>query len=226
MLVRRDLQEQTPPAGRPGRRSRRLGWTAFLALAAVLATTIAGALHPSDASAFTWSGHGSYGPVGVPVAQVGWATVGGGFEQLQAPQRVIKESPAYAKQDQYVCITHYTWEWDGGFDYENAALPGYWILSDATKNCGWIYASQTYIYDAGYRSAYNPIWGTDLHYNVKVTWQLRSGVTVGDITINYQVGNGWDNDLRCVAGVSCFADPVVNTVAIMNDGNPIFPNAS
>jgi hypothetical protein len=198
MLVRRDLQEQTPPARRPGTRSRRLRRTAFLALAAVLVTTIAGALHPSDASAFTWTGHGSYGQVGVPVARVGWVPNGIGFEQIQVPGRIVKESPLYANRDQWVCIKHRAWK----LSY------GSWSLEDKTTNCGWIYANQTYINDPGYNSPYNPIAGTNLGYDVVITWKLSSGLQVADMTIDYQVGNGYNLDLQCANHSSVYCSPV------------------
>jgi hypothetical protein len=161
---------------------------------------------PATAHAFTWSGHGSYGKVGVPVARVGFATIGGGFEQIRVPQRLITESPRYAGQDQYVCIKHRTWQLD----------LGKWSLQSVTRNCGWILANQTQIPDAGYTSAYTPITGTFLGYDVVVTWQLRNGVQVGDLTVDYQVGNGYDRDLQCALHytVHCSPDNVHGAIAI------------
>jgi hypothetical protein len=191
-------------AGRSGRGARRPWRKAMLTLAASVTMLAGMAAAPTPADAFTWSAHGSYGQVGVPVARVGWVPNGIGFEQIQVPGRIVKESPLYANRDQWVCIKHRTWE----LSYGN------WSLKDKTTNCGWIYANQTYINDPGYNSPYNPIAGTNLGYDVVVTWQLSSGLQVADMTIDYQVGNGYNLDLQCANYSSVYCSPVSNYGAV------------
>ena len=163
----------------------RAGW--FLAATILVTLATVGFAAPS-AQAFTWSGHGSYGTVQVPVAHLGFTDISGTFESLRVPPRVIGESPAYRSQDQYVCITHRTWELGGSG----------WYLRDSVRNCGWIAAAQTSIQDNGYTSRYTPVIGTPLGYDVLVTWQLRNGTKIADEQIDYQVGNGYTRDLQCV----------------------------
>jgi hypothetical protein len=179
-------------------RSRLVRGVSMLIIAAVVVAGTLDVAAPESAAAFSVTSHGSPGSVGVPPATLGY----GGYnvnEQLTAPARYIYESVPYAGRDQYVCITHRTWEYDGS-----------WILRDQQSRCGWIRAAYTRIPDGAYTSAYRPMIGTWLAYDVVVTWTLPNGVSIGDKSVRYEVGNGYNMDLRCAVLDDATLTPTCN----------------
>jgi hypothetical protein len=163
-----------------------VGSVSWLAIVLIGVAGTLGLIAPEPAAAFSVTSHGSPGRVTVPPATVGYADGYNVIEQLNAPARYIYESVPYASRDQWVCINHRTWEYDGS-----------WILRDQQSRCGWIRAAQTRISDGAYRSAFRPMIGTWIAYDVVVTWRLASGALIGDKSVRYEVGDGYNMDLRC-----------------------------
>jgi hypothetical protein len=176
-------------------------------LLTIVTMVVAGTLDlvaPQSAAAFAVTSHGSPGFVGVPPAILEYGNYGTS-EVLKAPARYIYESPLYASRDQHVCITHHTWERVGINSF---------TLRDAQTRCGWIHAAETRILDGPYTSSFQPLWMTYVAYDVVVSWGLPNGVPIGDKAVRYEVGDGYNMDLRCKSNLSCWPNSDEDVIAL------------
>jgi hypothetical protein len=143
------------------------------------------------ADAWTTSGSGSPGSVGVPVNYI-YASAAGAH--ITMPERVVNESPTYAAYDQYVCATYRLFRLAGNY------ATG-WNRIDSRQSCGWIRAAANRIQFPGAMFPVLPIFqhGVDVTY----TWQLASGAVIGTRYVDsYHRGDYSCQSNRCSTGTT------------------------
>jgi hypothetical protein len=151
-----------------------------VALGGAATLTLALCITAAPASAYTLYGSGYPGTVGAPFT-FGYST-GYGTGAILVPDRVVTESTAYGRYDQYVCVT-----------MNRVASSGakFWTTAETIRNCAWIPAASTSVTVKG--AWFNNLVGMNLAIyavNVVVTWQLSNGYQVGTRTLDYnQVGD-------------------------------------
>lgn len=184
--------------------NRLAGNVSWLVIVTIVVAGTLGLVAPEPAAAFSVTSHGSPGFVGVPPAILEYGNYGTS-EVLKAPARYIYESPLYPRSDQQVCISHRTWERVGIDSF---------TLGDVQTRCGTIRAAETSIVDGAYTSRFQPIWMTYVAYDVVVSWRLPNGVPIGDKAVRYEVGDGYNMDLRCKSTLSCWERADEDVIAL------------
>ena len=149
------------------------------AIAVAVAATFAAAPGPADA--YTTSGSGYTGSVGVPVTDAAGSTYS---PALVVNGRSIGKVAAYSGYNQYVTIATNLWVL---VQTPNSRGYPYWAKVDGSVQTGWISGGQTSIWDGGTAFGSNRI-VTYRGYSVtvSVTWQLSNGTVIGRRTIDYE----------------------------------------
>ena len=148
---------------------------ARVAVGTIVALMLALATSVSKAAAYTIISSGYPGAVGAPATQAYSTSYGTGA--LLTPDRSISESAAYARSDQYVCVT---------MNLVSASGTPYWMQENAVRNCAWIRAAYSSTTVRG--AWFNDLLGMNLaiySVNVVVTWQLSNGSVIGKRTLDY-----------------------------------------
>jgi len=155
--------------------------TALMVLASAFTVLTGG----TTASAYTVTGSsGSPGAASVP------RTVGTGTypnATIVAGNRTVTESPAYARYDQWVCVTPRLWTLQGT----------QWKLLVQRSSCGWIPAASSSVALLGVTfTGMRTI--TPYGVDVVVTWRLANNALVGQRTYDYNASS----DYAC-SGAAC-----------------------
>ena len=162
-------------------------------LAAVVALVAALALS-APASSYSVKSTGSAGTTSTPFT---FGTYGAWGSKITVPYRTVHESPAFRGFDQYVCVTPRLWTIRQGM------FPK-WVQSAAKTNCAWIRAASSSVsVDGADFTSIIPYSGYSV--DIRVTWQLANGRTIGTRTYDYNVRNDYrctDGHSKCILGTT------------------------
>jgi hypothetical protein len=185
------------PTRMPSRRSTRLGIRGVIGSVALAALVLGSSA--SSTLAYSWSTTGSSGSATLYNAN-------GYYDPynplILAPLQTVKESPAYARYDQTVCVTHRLWR----LESNGSQWWAHQGESDVT-NCKLIRASDT---SASFEAvAFSPRYGDTIipYYGYSIdeviSWRLSNGSVVATLAVDYNLASDYIcRTFKCATGTS------------------------